>query len=209
MVGLKKPGRIQAQTLIAKWRKDILKIEDRPYVTLAKQLAKQETVDNYNLAIQQASYVALERPLRIEAQTLIAEWNKRVQIIEDSPLLAEARVLAKEGNLGQAIDVAYQIEQGRALYNEAQDEIYKWATELEIAQDQPILNQAYSLAQQGSLTAAINTAYKIGYGRTLYYEAQDAISRWESELDAIRESQRAEQVRREQQYQLMSIANIT
>ena len=201
MVGLKKPGRIQAQTLIAGWRKDILKIEDRPYVTLAKQLAKQETVDNYNLAIQQASYVALERPLRIEAQTLIAEWNKRVQIIEDSPLLAEARVLAKEGNLGQAIDVAYQIEQGRALYNEAQDEIYKWATELEIAQDQPILNQAYSLAQQGSLTAAINTAYQIGYGRTLYYEAQNAISRWQSERDAIWAAQQAEKARRQEQYQ--------
>ncbi|MDE5097576.1 MAG: hypothetical protein O4861_04190 [Trichodesmium sp. St16_bin4-tuft] len=202
MVGLKQPGRIQAQTLIAKWRKDILKIEDRPYVILAKQLAKQETIDSYTKAIKQASYVALDRPLRIEAQTLIAEWNKRVQIIEDSPLLAEARALAKEGNLGQAIDVAYQIEQGRALYKEAQDEIYKWTTELQIAQDQPILDQAYSLAKQGSLTAAINTAYKIGYGRTLYYEAQDAISRWESELDAIRESQRAEQVRREQQYQL-------
>ena len=201
MVGLKQPRRIEAQTLIAKWRKDILKIEDRPYVTLAKQLAKQETVDSYNLAIKQASYVALERPLRIEAQTLIAEWNKRVQIIEDSPLLAEARALAKEGSLGQAIDVAYQIEQGRALYNEAQDEIYKWTTELQIAQDQPILNQAYSLAKQGSLTAAINTAYQIGYGRTLYYEARDAISRWESERDAIWAAQQAEKARRQQQYQ--------
>ena len=145
--------------------------------------------------------MALERPLRIEAQTLIAEWNKRVQIIEDSPLLAEARVLAKEGNLGQAIDVAYQIEQGRALYNEAQDEIYKWATELEIAQDHPILNRAYSLAQQGSLTAAINTAYQIGYGRTLYYEAQNAISRWQSERDAIWAAQQAEKARRQEQYQ--------
>ena len=201
MVGLEQPKRIQAQTLIAKWRKDILKIEDRPYVTLAKQLAKQETVDSYNLAIKQASYVALERPLRIEAQTLIAEWNKRVQIIEDSPLLAEARALAKEGNLGQAIDVAYQVEQGRALYNEAQDEIYKWTTELQIAQDRPILNQAYSLAKQGSLTAAINKAYQIGYGRALYYEARDAISRWESELNAIWAAKQAEKARRQQQYQ--------
>ncbi|MCL2931775.1 MAG: hypothetical protein MGG11_05670 [Trichodesmium sp. MAG_R03] len=201
MVGLKQPKRIQAQTLIAKWRKDILKIEDRPYVTLAKQLAKQKTVDSYKRAIKQASYVALEHPLRIEAQTLIAEWNKRVQIIEDSPLLAEARALAKEGNLGQAIDVAYQIEQGRALYKEAQDEIYQWTTELEIAQDQPILNQAYSLAQQGSLTAAINKAYQIGYGRTLYYEARDAISRWESQLNAIWAAQQAEKARRQEQYQ--------
>ncbi|NEQ34832.1 MAG: hypothetical protein F6K40_00295 [Okeania sp. SIO3I5] len=201
MVGLKEPKRIQAQTLIAKWRKDILKIEDRPYVTLAKQLAKQETVDSYNLAIKQASYVALERPLRIEAQTLIAEWNKRVQIIEDSPLLAEARALAKEGKLSQAIDVGYQIEKGRALYEEAQDEIYKWNTELQIVQDRPILNQAYSLAKQGSLTAAINTAYQIGYGRALYYEAQDAISRWASERDAIWAAQQAEEARREREYQ--------
>ena len=201
MVGLKQPKRIQAQTLIAKWRKDLLKIEDRPYVALAKQLAKQETVDSYNLAIKQASYVALERPLRIEAQTLIAEWNKRVQIIEDSPLLAEARALAKEGNLSQAIDVGYQIEKGRALYDEAQDEIYKWNTELQIVQDRPILNQAYSLAEQGSLTAAINTAYQIRYGRALYYEAQDAISRWASERDAIWAAQQAEEARRQREYQ--------
>ncbi|MGK7922812.1 MAG: hypothetical protein AB4080_22690 [Trichodesmium sp.] len=201
MVGLKQPKRIEAQTLVAKWRKDILKIEDRPYITLAKQLAQQETVDSFNLAIKQASYVSLERPLRIEAQTLIAEWNKRVQIIEDSPFLAEARALAKEGKLGQAIDVAYQIESGRALYKEAQDEIYKWTTELQIAQDRPILNDAYSLAEQGSLTAAINTAYQIGYGRALYYEAQGAISRWVAERDAIWAAQEAEAARRRQQYQ--------
>ncbi|WP_202225282.1 hypothetical protein [Okeania sp. KiyG1] len=201
MVGLEQPKRIQAQTLIAKWRKDILKIEDKPYVLLAKQLAKQETVDSFNSAIKQASYVALERPLRIEAQTLIAEWNKRVQIIEDSPLLAEARVLAKEGKLGQAIDVAYEIESGRALYEEAQDEIYKWSTELQIAQDRPILNQAYGLADQGRLTAAINTAYQIGYGRALYYEAQGAISKWASERDAIWAAQQAEEARRQRQYQ--------
>ncbi|MDJ0557371.1 MAG: hypothetical protein QNJ68_23565, partial [Microcoleaceae cyanobacterium MO_207.B10] len=192
--------RIPAQTLIAGWRKDILRIEDRPYITLAKELSEQKTVDSYNSAIKQASYVALERPLRIEAQTLIAEWNKRVQIIEDSPLLAEARALAKEGNLGQAIDLAYQIESGRALYEEAQDEIYKWTTELQIAQDRPILNQAYSLADQGSLTAAINTAYQIGYGRALYYEAQGAISRWAAERDAIWAAQQAEEARRRRQY---------
>ena len=201
MVGLEQPKRIQAQTLIAKWRKDLLKIEDQPYVLLAKQLAKQETVDSYNSAIKQASYVALERPLRIEAQTLIAEWNKRVQIIEDSPLLAEARVLAKEGKLGQAIDVAYEIESGRVLYEEAQDEIYKWSTELQIAQDRPILNQAYGLAEQGRLTAAINTAYQISYGRALYYEAQGAISKWASERDAIWAEQQAEEARRRRQYQ--------
>ncbi len=201
MVGHKQPRRIQAQTLIAKWRKDILKIEDQPYIILAKQLAKQETVDGYNSAIKQASYVALKRPLRIQAQTLIAEWNKRVQIIEDAPFLAEARALAKEGNLGQAIDVAYQIESGRALYEEAQDEISKWTTELQIIQDRPIINQAYSLAEQGRLTAAINTASQIGYGRALYYEAQGAVSRWASQRDAIWAEQQAEEARKRRQYQ--------
>ncbi|MEB3341031.1 hypothetical protein [Okeania sp.] len=201
MIGQKQPRRIEAQTLIAKWRKDILKIEDRPYVVLAKQLAKQETVDEYNLAIKQASYVPLEHPLRIEAQTLIAEWIKRVQIIEDSPIIAEARTLAEEGKLEKAIDVAYNIKEGRALYGEAQDEIYKWNTELQIAQDRPILNTAYSLANQGSLSAAINKAYQIGYGRALYYEAQDAIYRWESELNAIRAAKQAEEARKQEEYQ--------
>ncbi|MDY6802550.1 MAG: hypothetical protein SXA11_01920 [Cyanobacteriota bacterium] len=199
MVGRDEPKRIQAQSLIARWRKEILSIEDRPYLTAARDLATQQTVEGLNEAIEQASYVALGRPLRIEAQTLIAEWKKRIQIIEDGPFLAEARTLAKEGKVNEAIDAANKIAKGRALYAEAQQEIDKWITEQQIAQDQPILNRAYNLAAQGSLTAAINTAYQISYGRALYYEAQGAISKWSAEREAIWAEQEA--ARQRQYYQ--------
>jgi hypothetical protein len=166
---------------------------------VARDLAKQETVEGLSSAIEQASYVALGRPLRIEAQTLIAEWRKRIEIIEDKPFLAEARTLAKEGKLNEAIAAANKIAKGRALYDEAQKEVDKWITEQQIAQDQPILNQAYNLAKQGNLTAAINTAYQIGYGRALYYEAQGAISQWSAERAAILAEQEA--ARQRQYYQ--------
>ncbi len=199
LVGRDEPKRIQAQSLIARWRKEILSVEDRPYLTVARDLAKQETVEGLSSAIEQASYVALGRPLRIEAQTLIAEWRKRIEIIEDKPFLAEARTLAKEGKLNEAIAAANKIAKGRALYDEAQKEVDKWITEQQIAQDQPILNQAYNLAKQGNLTAAINTAYQIGYGQGPLLRGPGAISQWSAERDAIWAEQEA--ARQRQYYQ--------
>ncbi|MEB3882310.1 hypothetical protein, partial [Lyngbya sp. CCY1209] len=180
-----RPRRIHAQTLVAHWRKEVQRIEDRPYIAVARELARTETVDGFRAAVAYAREVELGRPLRIEAQTLIAEWTKRIEIIEDQPLLNEALALAGEDNLSGAIDKASEIKPGRALYAEAQDKIAGWVSEIQIAQDQPFLDRAYDLAGQGSLSAAISEASRIGYGRALYYEAQNAIARWAAERDAI------------------------
>ncbi|OCR01187.1 hypothetical protein BCD67_17655 [Oscillatoriales cyanobacterium USR001] len=184
-IGQNQPRRVHAQTLIAFWRKEISRIEDQPYILMAKQLAGPGTVEGLRAAIAQASLVAPGRPLWSEAQSSIALWTKNLQILEDEPLLKGAKALAKLGKIPEAIAKASQIKSGRVLYVEAQSSISQWVAEQQIAQDRPLLNQASELAAQGSLGAAITMAAQIGSGRALYSEAQDAIARWSAQINAI------------------------
>ena len=183
-IGIKQPRRIHAQTLVAAWRREIQRIEDESFLTLAKQLAEPQTVEGLKGAIAQVVLIAQNRPRRIEAQTLLAQWTKRIEVIEDQPFLDEAIALAKQGKLSAAIEKASAIKSGRTLYAKAQDNVYQWVSELQVAQDRPILDRASELASQGSLGAAIDTASQIGYGRALYSEAAGAIGRWSAELRA-------------------------
>jgi len=184
MITPQQPRRIHAQTLVAHWRKEIQRLEDQPYIALARRLAETQTLDGFQTAVQQARQVALGRPLRVEAQTLIAEWTKRIEMIEDQPILNEALALAKQGNLSAAIDKASKIGSGRALYKPARDKISGWVAQVQTAEDRPILNRAYDLAEKGNLSGAIAEASQIGYGRALYSEAQGAIAGWAAERDA-------------------------
>ncbi|MEG4987504.1 DUF3824 domain-containing protein [Microcoleus sp. BR0-C5] len=183
-IGLKQPRRIHAQTLVASWRREIERIEDQSFLTLAKQLAEPQTVEGLKGGMAQLLLIAQNRPRRIEAQTLLAQWTKRIEVIQDQPFLDEAIALAKQGKLSAAIEKASQIKSGRTLYAKAQDNVYQWVSELQVAQDRPILDRAAELASQGSLGAAIDTASQIGYGRALYSEAAGAIGRWSAELRA-------------------------
>lgn len=186
-----RPQRLQAQTLIAHWRKEIQRLEDRPYLNQAQAIAKANTVPSLKSAIAVASQIAQGRALRIDAQTAIASWRQQIQIIEDQPFLDQARSLASQGSLNQAIAAASKIRSGRALYDEAQAAINDWVVQQQIAEDQPIMNEAYGLADRGSLSRAIEVASQIGYGRALYGEAQGAINQWAAEREAIRSAQEA------------------
>jgi len=187
-----RPQRLQAQTWVAHWQKEIQRVEDRPYLTQAQQIAKVGTVSSLRQAIAAASQIARGRALRIEAQTAIATWQRQIQVVEDQPTLDEARTFATQGNLNKAIEVAGKIRSGRALYEEAQGAISDWVAQIQIAEDRPILNDAYALASQGNLSQAINVASQIGYGRALSGEAQGAIANWSAERDAIIAAREAE-----------------
>lgn len=176
-----RPRRIQAQTLIAQWRSDIQRIADRPILRRADYLAKSGTIPALQAAMAEASKIERGRALRIEAQTRIADWRGEIQVIEDRPLLDEAVALAKQNKLPEAIKAAQKIQPGRALHSRAQTLIADWTRTIQIAEDQPILDEAKDLAYAGSLTAAIAVASQIGPGRALYGEAQRAIKLWEAE----------------------------
>jgi hypothetical protein len=180
-----RPGRLYAQTMIAHWQKDIQRIEDRPYLLRAQELAKVGQIPQLRAAIAEAQKISIDRALRLEAQAAIFGWNRQIQRIEDQPVLDLARALAKQGELAKAIQTAEKIRPKRVLYQEAQSAIQGWIVEIQIAEDRPILNEAWALADRGRLTLAIDLAAKITPDRALYSEAQSAISEWMVKRAAI------------------------
>lgn len=129
-----RPRRAQAQSLIAYWTIATKQLEDRPYLTQARTIAKAGNIAAFQQAIAQAKLIALGRPLRTEAQTLIADWTRQIQSIEDQPLLDRAWALANQGNLNGAIQAANAIAPGRALYGQAQGAIANWLAEIRAAE---------------------------------------------------------------------------
>ncbi|WOD39316.1 hypothetical protein [Nodosilinea sp. E11] len=133
-VPLGHPRRVQAQTMVAHWRQEIERIEDRPQLIQAHTLASAKTVEGLQAAIQTANGVALHRALRNEAQSWIYIWTSELQVMEDQPQLNRARSLAAQGNLSQAIVQASSIRPGRALYGEAQAAIAGWQRQIAAAE---------------------------------------------------------------------------
>ncbi|MEO1622869.1 MAG: hypothetical protein AAFU53_17770, partial [Cyanobacteria bacterium J06632_3] len=153
-----RPQRLQAQTLVSHWTKEVQRIEDRQILTEAVQIATKGGKENLQAAITQAAKIERGRALRIEGQTYIAEWEDRIETIEDQPILDKAEQFATAGKLSKAIATAGEIKSGRALYVSAQAKAKAWTEELQIIEDRPILIEAENLAARGSLTAAIGVA---------------------------------------------------
>jgi hypothetical protein len=180
-----RPKRIFAQTLIAQWRQEIQQIEDRKKLRQAEQLAVWGTLEQLKAAVEIASQIQLGQPLRIEAQTAIAKWNRQIQTMEDQPILELAQTFAQRQDWIAAIATAGQIRSDRALYSEAQQAIGSWQAQVQIVQDRPILEAATALAAQGRFDAAIATVSQISADRALYGEAQALKSTWTSQKAAI------------------------
>ncbi len=194
-----RPQRVQAQTLVSHWSKEIQRLEDRPVLTEAVKLATLGGKPNLQAAIAQAAKVDQGRALRIEGQTYIAEWEDRIETIEDQPILDQAQRLANAGKLRDAIAEAGKVASDRALYASAQTTIKDWTEALQIIEDRPILIRAENLAARGSLSAAIGVAAQIAPGRALYDEALASINIWDRErayiwsLEAAAAEESAEQ----------------
>ncbi|PZD73420.1 hypothetical protein C1752_01970 [Acaryochloris thomasi RCC1774] len=198
LVKAEQPQRIEAQTLIAQWTKQIETYNDRQHITRSRRFATQKTVPGYQAAISAARKVEIGQPLRLDAQSLVAEWENEIEKIEDRPILEEARAKAKSGDLNDAVQIARKIESDRALYSDARSDIADWVAQIQTAEDRPILNEAEALASRGSLSRAISKASQIRYGRALYYDAQRRISRWAGQRDAILAERRRREAARQQ-----------
>ncbi|MFM7441551.1 MAG: chromosome segregation ATPase, partial [Snowella sp.] len=180
-----------AQELIQGWR-----TEETALTQLAKarQMAESGTVEDLTTAIAEAKLVPDSNPRYQDALRDINNWTKQIQIYEDKPVLAKAKELADSGNVGdlqQAIDQASSISRDRALYSEARKEIQGWQSTVETQEDQPILDQANALGNNQDYQSAINTASQIRSGRALYPEARKKIGRWQSEIQAQKNLQKA------------------
>ena len=189
-----RPGRLSAQSLIARWNQELQRVEDRQYLIRAKEMAKPGKVENLKQAIAQAEEIPPNRALWNDAQTQMAIWTKQIEIIEDQPILEQAKSLAKPGKYPEAIQVAEKIHGDRALYAVAQNAIGTWQAQIrkvQTAEDQPILDQANALAARGRLTMAIEMASQIAPNRALSDQAQSSIKIWTDERSAVWNSQAA------------------
>ncbi|MEC4894000.1 MAG: hypothetical protein SAL07_18445 [Oscillatoria sp. PMC 1051.18] len=182
MIQIGRPQRVEAQTWIAMWRQQVQLLQDQSILATAKQVAAAGNLESLPAAVTAASQVPLGSPLRVEAQTYIAQWNKQVQILEDRPLLDLARDLAQRGDLVAAIQTARKIGSDRVLYPEAEKELRLWLAQKQTARDREILTLAQSLAEQGFFESAITTASEILPDSSLYPEATAAIATWRSQL---------------------------
>jgi hypothetical protein len=132
-------------------------------------------------AIDYAKNVPPKHPQRLLAQTLIAQWRKQIQQIDNRQLLFQAQKLAEPGTIEQlkrAVEVASVIKLGQPLRQDAQNAIAKWTVAIQTIEDQPILEMSQTYAQQQNLTAAIATASKIRPNRALSAQAKKAIAIW-------------------------------
>ncbi len=166
MVPTYHPENRQVRSLIGQWRGDLQRIADQPFIWQAQQLAKQNTIPTLRQAIAVASKIRPGHVLRLEAQTLVAQWNRDISVLEDQPLLDQANTFATQQQYQAAIATANRIGRDRPLYSEAQSRISSWNAQIAMVADRAILDRAANLASQ------------IGPDRPLYGEAQAAIRQW-------------------------------
>jgi hypothetical protein len=177
-----------------------LEEEVKDFIVLAnaQSQAWEDTVVNLEAAISQAQRLQSSRPLYKKAQQWITRWQYS---IEGLAQLERARLLAQPGRGGDvaaAIAAASLISQSNPRYREAQTQIQSWQSEIQVAQDRPILDQADQLALPGdvaSLQAAINQATQITSGRALYKEAQGKIQQWTTQVQQIQDQPYLDQAR--------------
>lgn len=184
----------QAQGMMKRWN---LEIEDVAKLTQAREKAQLGDIKNLNAAITQAKLIVSGHPRHQEAQGEINRWTRQVQLIEDQPILDQARETSTRGDvesLKTAIVQASKIGSYRALYQEAQREIRTWQESIEKQEDQPILAQAISLANVRDYIAAIQVAQQIRRGRVLYPETRTNVRRWQQEVQAQKDLQQAQEV---------------
>jgi hypothetical protein len=91
-IGLKRPLRLEAQTLIGEWTYKIQAIEDQPILDRASVTANQ---GNLSGAIQIAATVAPGRALYGQAQSLIGGWQAQIRAAELARQRAEQEALKR------------------------------------------------------------------------------------------------------------------
>ena len=184
----------QSQQLVHTWQ---LQIEDLAYLVKAREAAQPGNISNLSEAIAYAKLIGVNHPLYKEAQLEIRNWQRKIEVIEDQPLLDRAKQIASGNNVRswqQAINQAHLISANRALSSEAQGLIRQWRRNIQREEDQPFLNRALALASKGNYSAAIDVASKIGSGRVLYGQAQRKIRGWRQEIKAARDLDQAQQI---------------
>lgn len=184
-----RPLRLKAQAKAAEWNSEILRIQALPSLEAARHLAAEGTPDALKAAIAKVDKIPTNHPLHGEAQAAIRQYRLKLEILRDNRILEQVKALALSKKFTEALARLDDIQPDRPLYQDAEVLRQDILTQLQISEDQPILDQANTLAKAQNYTEAINLADQITPDRVLYSEAQALISRWLIERDgAVSES---------------------
>lgn len=176
------PRREEARELIAEWLTTVQTQEDQPLLDQADQLAASGNFTDLQAAVNLLQQIREGRALHSEARSRVQGWTRQIQEAQDRPILEQARQQAALGNIPEAIRIARSISPGRALYDQAQDEIQAWQTQTE---GENRLQQAIQTANIGTppmLLEAIRIASRVPSGSTARLEADNLINRWSVEV---------------------------
>lgn len=169
-----------------------LKDEVRDFTILANAQSQvwQNTVPAVEDAISQAQRIGSNSPIYGKAQKLITRWQLEIEAIAQ---LEKARFVAQAGSveaLNAGITEANLVGRTNPRWDEAQQQIRRWRTQIETIQDRPVLEQADQLASSDdilSLQAAIAQAEQIGQGRALSKEARSKVQKWTAQVQRIQD----------------------
>ena len=176
------PRYSQAQQQVSQWRAEIQRIEDRPIINRAKELAQEGNSAAWRRAIAEISLISSSSPLYSEAQQNARTWKANIEREEDLPVLNRAIALADTGDYQRAISVAEPIASGRALSAQAQEKIALWRKEI---QGEQYLKEAKSLAEQNtadSLARAITIIRQIPSSADVYYQVVPSVNSWSRQI---------------------------
>jgi hypothetical protein len=176
------PRAAEASQEIANWTRQIQVIEDRPILERAREIALAGDGQALQSAIAQAQAIGYHRALYSEAQGEIRGWQTRIERMEDQPILDRAIALANLKDYTTAIETAGQIRSGRALSDEARQNIRRWRSEVQAVQN---LQQAYRLAATETvdgLSRAIGLVNRIPSSTDAGGQRSELIERWSYQL---------------------------
>lgn len=171
------------QSEISTWSQQIETVDNRLILAKARQIVSGgESLVNLKAAVRLAGKVTKDRPMGEEITASVSEWNEKIQVIEDRPILAHAIEIAKQGHLSQAITIASRINPGRSLYQDAQAEIRYWSLELQEVADRKTLDRAIAIYRRGNISQAVELAATIGRRSPVYGDARSYVFEWRSFL---------------------------
>ncbi|MGB3308323.1 MAG: hypothetical protein WBG32_01500 [Nodosilinea sp.] len=177
-----------AEAQIGRWRSQVQTAEDRPIISQAQAQAQ---VGDLASAIATARQIGPGRALSSEAQANIDQWRASLQRAEDGPLLAQARQLAAQGRLSEAIAIASRIGSGRALSGEAQSSIQGWRGQLQGQQQLQAANRAAQAGTVSALVEAVRLAQQVPESSPQRAEATQALTRWSWDILRLAETEAA------------------
>lgn len=175
----------EAQAKINNWTRQIQIIQDQPVLNRAQQTAAGGNVSAWQNAMSEASQIGRNSPLYQEAQNLMAQWQKNIEIEQDQPYLEQAVNLGNAKSFAAAIQAAEQIRSGRALYEEAQSKIKIWRQEIKAQEDWQQANRIAAAYTPAALGKAIAIVREIPDSTEVGKESERQVNQWADQLLAL------------------------